>query len=43
MSCFTALDGIEKGKKGKDACEMIDKIYHQFPNNRWIAENYTFY
>ena len=42
VSCFTALDGIEKGKKGKDACEMIDKIYHQFPNNRWIAENYTF-
>lgn len=42
VSCFTALDGIEKGKKGRDACEMIDRIYHQFPNNRWIAENYTF-
>lgn len=42
VSCFTSLDGIEVGKKGKDACEMIDKIYHQFPNNQWIAENYTF-
>lgn len=42
VSCFISLDGIEGGKKGKDACELIDKIYHQFPNNRWIAENYTF-
>lgn len=42
VTCFTSLTGIEKGKKGKDACEMIDKIHHQFPNNRWIAENYTF-
>lgn len=42
VSCFTSLDGIEKGEKGKKACEMIDKIYHQFPNNSWIAENYTF-
>lgn len=42
MACFTSLDGIEEGKKGKKACEMINKIYHQHPNNREIARNLTY-
>ena len=42
VSCFSSLDGIEKGKKGKKACEMVEKIYHQYPNNREIAINLTY-
>ena len=42
VACFTSLDGIEEGKKGKKACEMINKIYHQHPNNREIARNLTY-
>lgn len=42
VSCFSSLDGIEKGKKGKKACEMVAKIYHQYPNNREIAINLTY-